>query len=58
MSQPLVQKVMVAVDLAVIAAQDLRVAARRKNLDHVHMSAVNAQGKNLVKYISYGKDFK
>jgi hypothetical protein len=45
-------------DLIATAVQDQEVAVKRRNHDHDHMSVVNVQGKNLVNYNFYGKNFK
>jgi hypothetical protein len=45
-------------DLIATAVQDQEAAVKRRNHVLAHTSVANAQGKNLVKYISYGKDFK
>jgi hypothetical protein len=45
-------------NLTATAAQDQEVAVKRRNHALAHTSVANVQGKNLVKYISYGKDFK
>jgi hypothetical protein len=45
-------------NLIATAVQDQGVAVKRRNQGLAHMSVENVQGKNLVRYISYGKDFK
>jgi hypothetical protein len=45
-------------NLTATVAQDQEVAVKRRNQGLAHMSVANVQGKYLVKYISYGKDFK
>jgi len=45
-------------DLIATAVQDQEAAVKRRNQDHDHMSVANVQGKNLVKYNFYGKNFK
>jgi hypothetical protein len=44
---------MAVVDLAAIVVQDQEVAARKRNLGHVHMSAEGAQGSYLKKSLIY-----
>jgi hypothetical protein len=45
-------------NLIATAVQDQEAAAKRRNHALAHTSVANGQGKNLVKYNFYGKNFK